>query len=107
MATNNIVKGEAYRVAFRLTDNGTVILPNMVEGVRIILGNQMATYPDGNLTFSTDDNTWRFPMSQKNTLSINGQSISYQVQVMIDGEIFSSKEKKIAIDDTMFRKEWV
>ena len=103
---NSIVKGEAYRVAFTLKDNGTTIVPSMVQGVRIALGNQLATYPDGNLTFSNEDNTWRFPMSQKNSMSVSGNEVEYQVQVKIDGEIFSSKKMKIKIDDSMFRKEW-
>lgn len=104
MAT--IVKGESYRVAFTLKDNGTVITPSMVQGVRIALGNQTAAYPDGNLTFSNEDNTWRFPMSQKNSMSVQGSEVEYQVQVKIDGEIFSSKKMKVSIDESMFRNEW-
>lgn len=105
MAT--IVKGESYRVAFTLKDNGTVITPSMVQGVRIALGNQIATYPNGNLTFETEDNTWQFPMTQKNSYSMMGNETDYQVQVKIDGEIFSSKKMKVVVDETMFRKEWI
>lgn len=107
MATNAIIKGESYSVAFMLKDNGEPITPETVQGVRIALGNQIATYPDGNLTFSNEDNTWRFPMSQKNTLSIQGKVMDYQAQVKIGTEIFSCKMQKITMDETMFRKEWV
>ena len=107
MATSSIVKGESYSVAFALKNNGEPILPESVQGVRIALGNQVATYPDGNLTFNSEDNTWRFPMSQKNTLSIQGTVMDYQAQVKIGNDIFSGKMKKITMDETMFRKEWV
>ena len=107
MATNTIIKGASYSVAFRLKDNGTLITPETVQGVRIALGNQIATYPDGSLTFNSEDNTWRFPMSQKNTLSIQGMEMDYQAQIKIGNEIFPSKQQKIKMEETMFRKEWV
>lgn len=104
MAT--IVKGEAYRVAFTLKDNGTPITPEMVQGVRIALGNQIATYPTGSLTYSAEDGEWLFPMTQKNSYSFMGCEVDYQAQVKIDGEIFSAKKRKIVVEETMFRKEW-
>lgn len=107
MAISSIIKGESYSVAFTLKDNGTPITPDTVQGVRIALGNQVAIYPDGGLTFNNEDNTWRFPMSQKNTLSIAGTYMDYQAQVKIGNEIFSCPMHKVKIDETMFRKEWV
>lgn len=104
MAT--IVKGESYRVAFVLKDNGTVITPEMVDGVRIALNNQIAVYPTGNLTFDSTDNTWQFPMTQKNSYMIMGDKADYQVQIKIAGEVFSSKKRNVVVDETMFRKEW-
>ena len=101
-----IVKGEAYSVAFTLKNNGIVITNESVQGVRIMLGNQMATYPDGTLTYCADDQTWRFPLSQGTTYALTGETVDYQSQIMIAGEIFSSKKRQIKVNDTMFRKEW-
>ena len=103
-----IVKGESFKVAFTVKDidNGVTITPEMVDGVRIALGSQIATYPDGSLTFSTEDNTWRFPMSQKNTLSAVGKTFDYQVQVKIGEDVFSTDITPVTLEETMFRKEW-
>lgn len=104
---STIVKGDAYSVAFTVKSDDVIVTPDMVQGLRIALGNQIAEYPNGNLTFSSDDNTWRFPMTQKNTLSIKGKIMNYQSQAKIAGEIYTSDEMDIEISETMFRKEWV
>lgn len=101
-----IIKGEAYSVAFSLKNNGTAVTPETVDGVRIALGNQTASWPDGSLTYSTDDQTWRFPLSQANSYAIVGNEVNYQAQLKIAGEVFSSRKRKITVYDTMFRREW-
>ena len=102
----DIIKGESYKVPFVIKDNGDIVTSNDIDGVRIRLGNQIAYYPDGILEFNSEDGTWEFPMSQKNTYSIIGQTINYQVQVKINGEIHSSKDTKIKIEESMFKTEW-
>lgn len=101
-----IIKGESYTIAFTLKSNGVVIDNTMVSGVRIALGNQVAAYPDGTLTYSADDQTWRFPVSQANTYAMAGKETDYQAQVKMGGDIFSSRKRKITVHETMFRKEW-
>lgn len=100
------IKGEAYSVAFRLKNNGNPISDQVVDGVRIALNNQVASWPDGTLTYSTDDQTWRFPMTQANSYAMVGGSADYQAQIKIAGEVYSAKMRKIKVDETMFRKEW-
>ena len=108
MPKDRIIKGEAYSIAFDIVDeeSGEPITDEMVDGIRIALGHQVEEYPEGNLTYSAEDGTWRFPMSQCNTYSILDSKISYQVQIKIDGEIFSSEKEETIIESTMFRKEW-
>ena len=103
----NIVKGEQYSVAFLLRANGSAVTPENINGVRIMLGDQMATYPDGALTYSSDDGTWRFPLTQETTYKIVGSEVSYQAQIKIADRIYSRKPQTIKVDDTMFRTEWV
>lgn len=102
----DIIKGESYRVAFVLRDGNYVLTPEDVDEVRIALGNQIANYPTGTLTFDTEEKTWQFPMTQKNTYSFIGTTVDYQVQVKINDEVFSSKKTPIKIHESMFRKEW-
>ena len=108
MPKDRIIKGEQYAIPFDITDTdtGEPITDEDVDGVRIALGHQVETYPDGNLVYSQEDQQWLFPMSQCNTYSILESEVSYQVQVKIDGEIFSSDKVRTIIGETMFRKEW-
>ena len=101
-----IVKGESYSVAFRLKNTGSIITPDNVEGGRIMLGSQMATYPDGTLTYSAEDQTWRFPLSQGTTYAITGATVEYQSQIKVAGNVYSSEKRQITVCETMFRKEW-
>lgn len=102
----DIVKGESYIVSFVLKANGSPVTSNDVDAVRISLGNQVAYYPDGTLDYNAESQTWEFPMSQKNTYSIIGQTVEYQAQVKINGEVFSHKKREIKVEETMFTKEW-
>lgn len=102
----DIIKGESYKVPFVVKDNGNIVTSNDVDGVRIRLGNQIAYYPDGILEYNPEAQTWDFPMSQKNTYSIIGKTINYQVQVKINGEVHSSVETEIKIKESMFKTEW-
>lgn len=101
-----IIKGAQYSVAFTIRNNGVLVTSETVDGVRIALGNQIATYPDGSLTFSAEDSTWRFPMTQANTYALNGTSVEYQVQIKIGDEIFPSETQSVKLSDTMFRERW-
>lgn len=102
-----IIKGAQYAIAFSLKNkNGQTITDENVDGVRIALGNQVATYPDGALTFSTDDNTWRFPLSQANTRALKGQITNYQVEVRTGDDIYPSDMQALEIKESMFRERW-
>ena len=101
-----IIKGESYKIPFVLKNDGEPVTNNDVDGVRIRLGNQVAYYPDGILEYNPESATWDFPMSQKNTYSIIGKTINYQVQVKINGDVHSSDETAIKIKESMFKTEW-
>ena len=104
-----IVKGAQYSVAFVLKNknNGRPITSDDVDGVRIALGNQVATYPDGTLTYSTEDSTWLFPMTQTNTRALVGQTVDYQVEIRTGNDIFPSAKQSCKLKESMFRERWI
>lgn len=101
-----IIQGEAYSVAFTLINDGVVVTDQTVDGVRIALGNQTATYPDGTLTYDDTDQTWRFPLTQQNSYSMSGKETDYQAQIRIGTNIYSTRKQKITVYDSMFRGKW-
>lgn len=101
-----IIKGESYRIPIVVKSSGLVLTEDMVQGIRIALGNQIAVFPDGNLEYNPDEKAWMFPLTQKNAYSLKGTEVDYQVQVKIDDEVYSSRMRKVKLYDTMFRKEW-
>ena len=102
-----IIQGAQYAIAFTIkTKNGQTITDENVDGVRIALGNQVATYPDGALTYSAEDGAWLFPMTQTNSRALKGQTTGYQCEIRINDEIFPSPIQAVEIKDSMFRERW-
>lgn len=105
-----LIKGTQCSLAFTLKDTmqggGTLITPDNVDGVRIALGNQVSSYPDGTLTYSTDDQTWRFPLTQANSYAFVGNTVNFQVEVKIGDDIFPSAIASIKVLESMFRTRW-
>lgn len=101
-----IIKGESYSIPVVVKSDGQIVTDNMVQGIRIALGSQVATFPDGNLEYNAEEEAWMFPLTQRNAYTMSGSEVDYQVQVKINNEIFSSRIRKVKVYDTMFRKEW-
>ena len=101
-----LIKGAAYSMPFTIKNDGIILTASDVEGVRITLNGQVASWPDGTLTYSAEDTTWRFPLTQKTSYAIKGQTVSYQVEVKIAGEIYPSKKQEIKVDESIFTREW-
>ena len=101
-----IIKGAQYSLPFTIKADGTIVTNETVQGVRIALGNQVASWPDGALRYSSSDKTWRFPLTQKASYALRGTTVKYQVEVLISGDIFPSKTREITVDESIFRKEW-
>ena len=100
----NVIKGEAYKIAIVIKNGTELITPNNCDGIRVAFANQIETYPDGDITYSNGE--WLFPLSQDMSYRIKGTESTYQVQVKIGTDVFSSTKQKVRVDETMFREVW-
>lgn len=62
----DIYQADQYFISFRVEQDGKVIAPEDVDGVRIALGGIIQSYPDGELTYDKSEN-WLFWLNADDT----------------------------------------
>lgn len=99
-----MMQGDAYRVPFILsmTIDGTrtLLTPDNVEDVEILIGTLRATYSEGELKF--DDGKWCFPLTQQKTFSLGSFAQFAQVRVkFITGDVVGAIVPKMLMNNSI------
>ena len=101
----NIMQGDARSLFIELLKPGDeVVTPAAVADVEITLGLLAKTYRAGEITFS--DGVWVFPLTQRESLSLNAAVQKAQVRVRWPtGEVEGAPLGRIYIGESISRKE--
>lgn len=75
---STIYQADQYYIPFLVEQDGKVITPDDVDGIRISLGGIIKSYPDGDLLFVDDE--WLFKLEAKNSQMMIGE-IPCQIEV--------------------------
>ena len=78
-----IMQGDAYKLPFRLTQDGEVITEQMVEDVEIVIGSTIKSYANGKIHYS--DGNWLYPLTQEQTFAMCNHPQDVQVRVKFHG----------------------
>lgn len=65
-----IMQGDAYRLPFRIKQDGVVITPEMIQDLEVTIGSLRKTYSSGEITYSEEH--WLVYLSQEDTLAMTG-----------------------------------
>ena len=101
-------QGDQYAIRVDIKQGGSALEPADVAGVKVQLGDIMREYPDGGLTYDSTLESWLFPVSQAETLALEG-TVSAQVQVNLGGEpaqIVGSPVRRVRVDGSIIRQVW-
>ena len=102
MAT--IIQGEAYAVQIVLTDeNNTKITPDNSDDVKVKIGCIELTSSGGGLTYDTVGECWLFPLTQEQTLALNGTRVSVQAQYKSGDTVISTPMASVNIGESIIR----
>lgn len=88
--------------------DGAPLTPDMVDGVKVKIGNVQHTYPDGELTYEPYSQRWLFPVTQEQTLAMR-RAVEKQVQINFGGtpaEIINSDIITSDIRPTIIKEVW-
>lgn len=75
-----MMQGDSYNLGIKILNNaGSVVTPEDVRDVEIIIGHLRKTYRNAELLY--DDGMWLFPLSQKESFGMLPSAVKAQVRV--------------------------
>lgn len=106
-----LVQGDEHNILFSLKLGGDLVTPNTsnLEGLKIQFGRIMKEYTPSSA--SSDVNydgalkMWYVKLSQQQTLAMKYE-VPVQVQVKINGDIFTSLVKTVRINGSIIKEIW-
>lgn len=99
-----MVQGDQYYIPCAVKDrSGNAVTPSNCQGIKIKIGKNEKSYPDGQLIFQ--NNKWLYPITQEESLSLT--NTVYQCQVKFSNtDIATSKQKTFTIHPSIIREVW-
>lgn len=101
-----IRQGDQYMIPMTVSNNGTIMTPDIVDGMRIMIGKYMEVYPGGELDFDSDTDKWLFPLTEKMSYALKSGTVTAQAQFKIADSVIGTEKIEIAVEDTAFPHEW-
>lgn len=65
-----IKQGESYRIPFTLKQDGQIMTPDMIQDLKVCIGDYHFKYSDGTLRFEEQSMEWWFRPTQGETLAM-------------------------------------
>jgi len=98
-----IIQGDSYALPIELKQGDTIIIPAMIDGLIIQLGDTEYKYPSA-ITY--DDGQWLISLTQAQTLKFGGY-VSIQAQIkMTTGDILNTVPDVINVQNALIKKVW-
>lgn len=101
-------QGDQLVLRIPITFNCKPVTPDNIEGVKIRIGDIQHKYPNGELMFDSESKKWLFPLTQEQTLNMQGQ-VDRMVQLNFGGDpatILSCKVESDKIEKTIIKEVW-
>lgn len=69
---STIYQGDQYYIPFTVKQDGKVVTPADVDGLRAAVGGVIQTYPDGDLIFDEKTENWMFRLKAEDSQRMTG-----------------------------------
>lgn len=101
---SKLMQGDQYALPIAITQGETVITDANIDGLRVRFGRFEKRYP-GELTYSTTELAWMFPLTQSETLCMAGQT-PMQVEIIIGDSITRSNVMHVDAGYSIIKTKW-
>lgn len=104
-----IQQGDQFYLPVVIKQDKVEITPENADDVKIKIGDVLKKYSLGELTYGlydTEKSAWLYPLTQAQTLSYKGATISIQAQIKQGANVFGSDTNMIPIDFSIIQEEW-
>ena len=102
-----ITKGDQLPLAIKLTNNGVVVEPSQVIGLRVKINTKIYNYPD-DVKYNPNSKRWNVYLSQEDTLNI-GDIMEVSSQANFGGSpnlIGTTETIRQKVKPSTFEKPW-
>lgn len=101
-----IVKGDQVPLAITIKNDGTIVKPQSVLGVKIKINDKNFSSPE--ISYNSGTQKWELPLTQKDIYAI-GDILEISVQVNFGGTpnlIKTSPTQRIQVGSSLFNELW-
>lgn len=102
-----IVKGDQLPLSITIKNEGEIVTPQGLSGVKIKVNNLNFVYPES-ISYNSSTKKWEVPLSQKDIYSL-GDILEISVQVNFGGVpnlIKTSPTQRIQVGSSLFKELW-
>ena len=100
-----MLQGDQYYIPFRLRNSQGIISDTNVSDVQITIGTLSKQMKDG-VIYDHDPESWKFPITQKETFNMTAQSYPTQIRVKFNnGDIIGRKAGHISVLKSLSEEE--
>lgn len=102
-----IVKGDQVPLSITIKNEGVVVKPQSIKGVKIKINDKTYSYPDS-ISYNSGNQKWELPLTQADIYSI-GDILEISVQVNFGGNpnlIKTSPTQRIQVGSSLFNQLW-
>lgn len=102
-----IVKGDQLPLSITIRNDGEIVTPSVVIGVKIKINKLTFTYPDS-ISYNKESKKWELPLTQEDVYSL-GDILEISVQVNFGGSpslIKTSPTQRIQVGSSLFNELW-
>lgn len=96
------MQGDSYSIKIKISQDGLPLTPEMVEEVEIAIGSYIKKYP-GEVSYL--DESWLFPVSQKESFAMMAVPQPCQLRVKLaGGDVFGTDMGSIDVCDSLSKE---
>lgn len=101
-----IQQGDQYSIQFQIKQNDVVLTPSNVTDVRIQIDKTLKSYVNNQITFDTPSNKWIYPLTEKESVALDGATVPLQIGIKQSGSIYYSPTMSVVVGKSIIKKEW-
>ncbi len=100
---STIYQADQYYIPFRVEQDGKIVKPEDVDGVRLSLGGVTQSWPDGGLIFRGEH--WMFRLTAAHSEKLIG-SVPCQVEIKRGEDRQHSRVHHVDVQRSILKGEW-
>ena len=101
-----IHKGEQFAIPFEVKIGDETATPENINGLRIKVFGRLQEWPNGDLTFDSEENVWLYPLDENQTRGILESRTSAQVAVKLGNDILKTDVFELEVKNSIIMEPW-